>query len=528
MGVTAWFAPPNTWDSLVYHMSRVVHWIQNRSVAHYSTVELRQLIHPPWAEFAIMHFQILSQGDHWAGFVQWFSLLGSVIAASLVAGALGAKLMGQIAASMVCLTIPSGILQASGTKNDYAVGYWLVVFVYFLLLYRDKLKVGYLLGLATGLGLAFLTKISALVFSVPFLLWLLLLEIKQCRREAWKHSILVLGIVLILNVSPWARNFSLFGYPFTQRWKESLAASDLTRAKNEVISVPFFIVLVADNIFAHLGSPVQPLNRAIASVKYHLHRFLGVTYSDARITYGAVPEYTIIDFSMEEVSAGNLYHVILATAALVLCISLSRFRQHTVLIYGTALCVAFVFFCAYHRWSPYNVRLHLPLFVMAASWIGFVLAESSPKWITHFILTTLCLMILPYTFWNPWRPIFGARSVIATDRWEQYFYTLSELGDPIRSVTSMIRSRGYKNIGLVIGKDHWEYPYWVFLNAGPRTGIRIEHLDVDNVSKTIPQADFVPEAVIFSRNDPELLGKYDGLFQESYYYGKLALYMSRK
>ncbi len=35
--VVAWFAPPQTWDSLNYHMSRVAHWAQDRSVAPLAT-----------------------------------------------------------------------------------------------------------------------------------------------------------------------------------------------------------------------------------------------------------------------------------------------------------------------------------------------------------------------------------------------------------------------------------------------------------------------------------------------------------
>jgi hypothetical protein len=43
VGLIAWVAPPNTTDSMTYHMSRVAHWIQNQSVSHYPTNILRQL-----------------------------------------------------------------------------------------------------------------------------------------------------------------------------------------------------------------------------------------------------------------------------------------------------------------------------------------------------------------------------------------------------------------------------------------------------------------------------------------------------
>ena len=50
-GLTAIVAPPNTYDSMTYHLPRVMHWIQNQSVAHYPTHIPRQLHFPPGAEF---------------------------------------------------------------------------------------------------------------------------------------------------------------------------------------------------------------------------------------------------------------------------------------------------------------------------------------------------------------------------------------------------------------------------------------------------------------------------------------------
>ncbi len=43
LATLAILAPPNNWDSMVYHMGRVVHWMQNRSVDHYPTSIDRQL-----------------------------------------------------------------------------------------------------------------------------------------------------------------------------------------------------------------------------------------------------------------------------------------------------------------------------------------------------------------------------------------------------------------------------------------------------------------------------------------------------
>src|SRR5512143_1759184 len=94
-GLIAAIAAPNNYDSMIYHMSRVMHWIQNQSVAHYPTNLLRQIESNPLAEFAIAHFQILNGGDYISNLIQWFSMVGSVLGVTLIAKQFGANARGQ-------------------------------------------------------------------------------------------------------------------------------------------------------------------------------------------------------------------------------------------------------------------------------------------------------------------------------------------------------------------------------------------------------------------------------------------------
>ncbi len=74
-GAIALIAPPNTWDSLTYHMARVAHWNINQGVMNYQTNIIRQLVYFPFAEYMILHSQILSGCDRFATIVQWGGFL---------------------------------------------------------------------------------------------------------------------------------------------------------------------------------------------------------------------------------------------------------------------------------------------------------------------------------------------------------------------------------------------------------------------------------------------------------------------
>ena len=89
--LTALIYPPNTPDSMSYHMPRVMHWIQNQNVDFYPTSTTRQLYVSPFSEYVILHLQLIVNGDRLANLVQWFSMFGSLIGVSLIARELGGK-----------------------------------------------------------------------------------------------------------------------------------------------------------------------------------------------------------------------------------------------------------------------------------------------------------------------------------------------------------------------------------------------------------------------------------------------------
>ena len=202
VGLIALIAPPNNYDSMTYHMGRVVHWVQNRSVAHYPTHIIRQLYPGPWSGFAITHLQILSGGDRFANLIQWMSMVGNLIGVSLIAQQLGAGIRGQIFATVVCATIPMGILQGSSTQNSYVVALWLVCLAYFVL---DAIQTKFanqwvFVAAGVSLGLAILTKGTAYLYAFPFCLWLVFSGFRRLQWQLWRPLLIFGSTALVLNI----------------------------------------------------------------------------------------------------------------------------------------------------------------------------------------------------------------------------------------------------------------------------------------------------------------------------------------
>lgn len=115
--------PPNTSDSALYHVTCVVHSAQNASLKPYPALFEHKLHKPVWAETAILHLRTLRGSDRPAGLVQWFSMLGSLVVVSGIAGLLKGGRGAQILAAAFCVSIPMGVLQATSTQNGYVAAF---------------------------------------------------------------------------------------------------------------------------------------------------------------------------------------------------------------------------------------------------------------------------------------------------------------------------------------------------------------------------------------------------------------------
>src|SRR5262249_25807561 len=139
LGVIALEFPTTTGDSLTYHLARIMHWMQNQSVAHYPTHNCRQNELGPWSEFATVTLHLLWGNDRLVNLVQWFAMLSCVLTAPFLAVQLmvgrapteppenpatvarGRRLTAFTALLMV--TLPISIVEAVTTQTDYTTAF---------------------------------------------------------------------------------------------------------------------------------------------------------------------------------------------------------------------------------------------------------------------------------------------------------------------------------------------------------------------------------------------------------------------
>ena len=485
--------PPNNYDSLTYHLARIEHWIQDGSLAPYPTAIERQISSAPLAEILVLQFRLLSGGDLFANLVQWLALLGTVTLAPEVARRLGADRRGQSLAALFIAATPMALLQATSTQTDLVAGFFAILFVQSALAYLDTGARHELTIALLAISLGFLVKVTALLASLGFGLWLLWGLARRTPRLL--PAVLASSAILFLLVN---------GLFF---WR-NLASFGVLSPDTKLVGSASF-------------GPVQTL--ATLTIDLGMNLATGLPRVDAATTewlqdlcdlIGAAPyrgdiQLNGANFALEsgrhvfhEDFAANPIQLILLAISAVLVLWRRRENPRPAL-YLACLGVGFVAFATMLRWQPFVTRLELPFFMLAGPLVGAGFAATPARSRQPAILAwILAIGALPCLLFNPIRPVFppdrmrqtGVHNTFADNRrWEA----------PYVAVADRIRAGQYRNLGLRLDYDDWEFPLWLLLRDETTAGtLRVEHLVQGRMAvKSYPLGPFAPDVVLLKGQD---------------------------
>lgn len=491
--VVASRAPPQTWDSLNYHLPRVAHWAQQASVAHFATGIEVQNSRPPAAEFAVLHTYLLAGGDRYVNFVQWSAMLISVVGATLLAEQLGAGRRGQLLAAVFAATLPMGIVQASSTTTDYLVALWVLAAASETLTLRERglsPAIMIFLGLAAALGLA--TKPTAAAYLVPIGAYAAYLLFGRHRSlVAVRWAAVAAGLVILVNAGHLGRNLVTYGSLFDPA--QVAIHNNQLRDPRGVIS----------NVLRHAGleagTPSPHINKALALGVQWVHRLMGLDVNDPRTTAHGVFKISLP--TTNEDRAGNPLHAYLIVALLVdlLARRQSLARPQQLLLALLALSV--LVFSYMFKWQIFASRYHLPWFVLAAAFAGTRLERAFNPTVLLAAGTAMLLSAWPWMFQIRSRPLIPKAgesyvdSIFREPREELYLANGLHLLGPYLEFTRQLKGAGCQEIGIALPGTAAEYPLWVFLGA-PDPGLRIEWLVAGTPSAQYAVQDFQPCGVI--------------------------------
>ena len=502
--------PPFYADSMVYHLVRVEHWIQNRSVAFFATHYLAQLEFSPLSEYNLAHLHLLSGTDRFDACMELLGALASVVGVSELARLLGGSRSTQIATSVICATIPSGILLATSTDNGFFSAATGVGVLVILASFSLGSRWGYrAIALGAALGLCYLSKSTMGLLLAPAVLSLLAVagyrQVRACGLEETVRLWIKPALVIATSA------LAVAGVFLAQT--EQLYGSIRGSETNDLISSPITIPGLAANVDRATAAKFQ-IGDGVAGIQTYVSKValgvLGHTYSVFGVSMND-PHYASLlhsntfapgNFTLAQripAEGANPWDVLLAlSAAIILVVAVVRGRRE----FRMALALCLSLGCGYllvtgvSKWAPYNVRYQLPFFVAVSAVIAVALSIF-PRWVTRLVLVGLVLSCLPqlldnteaqlvppYQFQGPYLTVyFGLYgSPPGAERAAAY-----------QTVTTML-AQSTCNEAAIGNWVYFEYPLWVGLQHQHYKGV-LNDFDVPNVSRKL-EPSYRPSATI--------------------------------
>ena len=484
--LVAVIAPPNTSDALAYHMPRVIYWFMHGTVAFFPAEDYHRLVQSPFAEYTMLLTYLLSFGDRFVNLVQWFGFAWSAVAAAGIARSFGGAAATQALAAFVVAVIPSAILQATGAKNDCYLALWVLAACFAMLRFKETSAPFWLMISGASLGLALLTKNTALLF-VPFLLASVVLTFSKQLQSQARRLAPAFAILALLIVSPhWVRTYSLSGSPFGFA---SAYGKEAYRFRNDNLSPSSIAANVLRNASLHIVTPSKEWNRKFEGILKSTMIAIGADPDDPAAVWTGY-KFQIPDLQRHEALTGNQLHFLFALLAACFVFRHRKEEQsRTLLYYTVGLLLAALAFSAALRWQPWHTRLHLTLFVAATPLIAVAAARALPLAATAIGAGLLLICAAPMMTENPPRQLLTAGGIFDLSRDDLYFFEQPELRVPYKDTAAFLMGQSCRQIGIDSSVDssarRMEYPLMALLRAGDRK-FELQETGVDNLSQSLP------------------------------------------
>ena len=458
---------PCNYDSMTYHLSRLVHWEHNKSVSYYATHTLRQLTSPMLSEYIMLHTYIITGcNDHFVNLVQTFSHIFNVLMILNIGKKLGLKPFYSFIASFVYMTTPIVVAESFTTQNDILTTVWLLIFVYILLHYLGEEKIIYSRKTAIDMGilgqciaLGYLSKPSVCMPIFFFLLWLLICCIKR------KDSIVELlkcactaGMTMIIPLVPqFYRNYAMMGQ-LTSHITGARQLVGTFRPNYLIVNFLKNLTFNFPNILDHSSS------EHVYSFIVTASNILRVEMDDPSISEDGVAFSVRDAFDKGMDSAVNpiIVGFIIATIVLLIVFWIRKLNINTIELKFSAISIiAFMGTMGGVRWEPFVSRYMIANFALCAVGIAIalqVLTTMLNRYLGYVLISILILggiseYVLTMYDVKGWYNVYDSRV--------ENYYTLGQLMySDYKKAADYIIDNNINTVGLLDSENDFDYPFY--------------------------------------------------------------------
>ena len=486
---------PYNWDSMTYHLPRIMMWAQNRSIGHFATYDIRQISSPYLSEYINLHQYILLGTDRFFNYVQGLSFCFCAYGIHAICRKVGMPRRWQILSTVLFISTPIAFAEALTTQVDLLTTAWLIIFIYFWLdvircpkLELNKTNIITVLVMALNVGFAYISKPSVCIAMAIFLFTLLI------KRLINKDKLIVLigltviaGLIVAIIICPGIiRNILIFNTisPPEVGAKQLVATTNpkyllVNFVKNICYTLPTSFIRNSEAFFYELPGKIAAA--------------LNVNLNDVSISENG-QAYTwskVFDYGHD--TAINPLIVWLFLICLIVNL-ISFIKEKKTSIFKVSIALSFLVFMTVVRWEPYETRYELSYLAITCPYVAYTLFQFSQKRknVDIAIISMICLLCT-FTAYN--------LTVFHINFWNKYamtrpsgYFAYNDIYGSWKNVTDIVNDNGYHSLGLHSASPYFTYPIWVMC-------VDLERVELipskENATQVYIDCEYQPEAIIW-------------------------------
>jgi len=234
-------------------------------------------------------------------------------------------------------------------------------------------------------------------------------------------------VVLLPPLPQILRNEALFHSPAGP----NLHHGNLSHHPADVVNVAI------RNIAGQFTSDSAAWNKGLETTIRSLLVTIGLNPDDPSTTFERQKFYLPYFAGLEDIAPSPIQTILFLLLPLALLFRSVRQRPG-IIPYFLCAYGAFLFFCLMFRWQPWQGRLLIPGYFIAAPLIGIIMDLLRPSWLPVLITMAELLALRPHLVYKGQRPLLGGSSIFKMSSEEQMSRMMPGRAAEIRQLTSKL------------------------------------------------------------------------------------------
>lgn len=461
--------PPNNFDSMTCHMTRIGFWLQNGNFDLWPTWDAFQNTYPINAQLQIFWSVLFWGSDLFAGYPQWAAALISMLAIYGISRLLGFLREQSLFAVLIYSLFPEILLESTTTQNHLLTSSVLMCAFFFLIIGLKEKSKSHLLLSSLALALALGAHQLAFFIIPGFGLTLLLLWIskgKSITKLVGFFIVTSLAAFLFVGAYKYVLNIIDYGNPFYSQTETSVWVK-----KSSGYWKPKSVLGWTKNnleryIFTSLD--VTGLPPVISIPILEIKEDVGVFFFDLTNNPKQRGTFDIYRRKLgvhEDVAWFGVVGFILFYPLMVLQ-GIKAFEKKDPIILGIILTILIYsiiwsgFMVGDGYWTNYAGRYFVVAAMLFAPFISSIYVKgklASRIFCWFLVFLSICIAFF-VTIFNSSKPLISDWSIWKTERLQKVYIHAKDQLPIIQSVNEIVPIKD--NLGILLVSNMYDYPYF--------------------------------------------------------------------